>query len=409
MPNTVDVVNNQQSVAPEVETDEQFDARISAIESGTTFVIDSQEENTPEPEEDDKKSNNGSDDKSNENDDKSNGDNDKSNGNNEPTKESPNVDPQDNNSGEDSDNVKTEDDIIDQEDKGGDDASNVKDEIKDGNVLEKFNISSEKELEEILFELKQSRIFKDENEKLLGTAKILERAEVTEEDIGLLLAIKAGDKGTIIDLAKKANIDLDEELEPQKVDLDRFKETDFDKKLDDFMYRAKAMSVEPTKVIGVVEKWDDESLQKILSEPDSQKAIVSHIQDGTYEKVMAKVNELKSTDYLGKFSQNNAYVQYTLALRELNRIYSGDPVETTTVNREKNSVKGNNNTTTNKSSVAEKQVEAREEFDASEASDTAFANQDSQQQQQPTVIDTSKMTEEEWEKYIDDVESGAIR
>jgi len=403
MPNTVEVQDNQQSVNPEIETDEQFEARIAAIESGTTFVIDNQEDATSEPEVEDAKSNSGSDNTSYNDDDAV--DNDKV----ESEQETLNTDEQADPDGENSDNVKIEDDIIDQEDKGGDDASNVKDEIKDGNVLEKFNISNEKELEDILFELKQSRIFKEENQKLLGTAKILERAEVTEEDIGLLLAIKAGDKGTIIDLAKKANIDLDDELEPQKVDLERFKETDFDKKLDEFMYRAKAMSVEPTQVIGVVEKWDDESLQKILSEPDSQKAIVSHIQDGTYEKVMAKVNELKSTDYLGKFSQNNAYVQYTLALRELNRIYSGDPVETATVNTKTNSVEKNNSTTTNKSNVAEKQVEAREEFDASEASDTAFANQDSQQQQQPTVIDTSKMTEEEWEKYIEDVESGAIR
>jgi len=389
--NTTDKIETTVEVSIENESLDSFEARMEAIESGGEYIpfeSEATEVSSEEPatETDNTDGNEGgSDDEATKVDATDEA---------EPVKNDDAVEAQD----ENSDNIKIENDNINQDDKGSSDASTVNDNQKvETNILEKFGIADEKELENILYDLKKERIFREETSEMLGMAKMLKNADITDDDLGLLLAIKAGDEGTIIDLARKANIDLDKEVEPNPVDLDKFKTTEVDKKLDDFIYEAKAKNVEPNRVINVIESWDDNSVIKLLDEPDSQQAIVKHLNNGTYEEVLDKINEIKQKDFRGNFSKLTSYEQYTYALREMNN--SVEVVETPkTVEVENKKVEA--------TTEVIKEVVRQEQQEANAASDSAYAGTDRSTAKPKKVIDTSAMSDEEFEKYISDIENG---
>jgi len=393
------------------ESDLDFEARIAAIESGTMPIeapaiassgAKPHSETNDEPSVGDTGS---EEDRESDNDD-------------EGEKESDDEVTDANDNEELEDEIKLEDDNISEDNESDPDITNVEgeesvaDDAKEENVLKKFNISDEKELENILREYKKSRFFIDDNKELIGKGKLLEKAGVTEEDIGMLLAIKNGDKATVAKLVKKLNIDIDEfedsEIEPQKVDLKEYKPNELEEKVESFVYEAKAREVEPEKVVQIINTWDEESVLRLLDEKDGQKVIVENIEDGTFDKVQQKIKEIRKSDYSGKFSKQSDYAQYTYALMKVREESSAKQTEKKEdiepEKKTKTSTKKNNGNKT----PQKKKKEDIEDIDPRGASDSAFNKKNDEGQPGTGEIDTSKMTDEEFEEYMEKVLDGEI-
>jgi hypothetical protein len=301
-----------------VETEEEFEARIASIESGSNPIEQIEKNHGADkmdiPEDD--KQNESDNTKDDSDDVKEELDDKKAEDVNSGTDDV--VDDDDGSDNDYQEDIKEDDDSI-EEDEHGEDIN--KSNNVDNEVLGKFGIKDENELKDILSELKRANVILEDNKKYIENGKLLDKAEISDEDLGMLIAIKNGDKATVLDLVKKMNIDIndvpDEKVEPKKIDIEEFKQSDFDRKLDDFIATAKVMSVDTNSLNSIVQNFDEDSVMRLLDEPDSQKALLENYRDGTYQKVHEKIKEIEDQDYLGRFSKKTAYEKYAIGLKAL--------------------------------------------------------------------------------------------
>ena len=67
------------------------------------------------------------------------------------------------------------------------------------------------------------------------------------------------------------------------------------------------------------EQWDEASFKEFIDEPKTRNDLVAHIQDGTYDVVMNKVNEMEMFDTSGRLSGVSTADKYRMAYAELRR------------------------------------------------------------------------------------------
>jgi len=276
----------------------------------------------------------------------------------------------------------------------------------DLDVLKKFGIQNEDEFKDILSEFKKANVIIEENSSFVDKGKLVSKAGLTEEDLGMLIAIKNGDKGTILKLAKEMNIDINSEdgdsIEAKKVDLSEFKESNIEKQLDNFVVTAKAHNVSIDSVSHIIEKWDDSSVERLLKEPESQKAILQNISNGVYEKVYSKIDDILKTDYLGKFGRLSEYEKYTYALTELGKEHKSTEDYPQAVNDSTKSITSDKKVSNEEKSVnnvEENDDDISSSFDLDGSSHKVSGNK-------KETLSTKDMSSEEFDKYINSILNG---
>ena len=149
-----------------------------------------------------------------------------------------------------------------------------------------------------------------------------------EEKFNFAMSLLDGDKATIKKHMEALKIDL--------VDLELDEDSNYVQKnyipskqsmvLDETMEIASNIGVD-TKLRSVIAKdWDDDSFSEFLNNPSVRNDLLTHMQDGTYEIVQSKINELEMLDMNGSYRGLKSTDKYRAAIAEINRENQSRPV-----------------------------------------------------------------------------------
>ena len=149
-----------------------------------------------------------------------------------------------------------------------------------------------------------------------------------EEKFNFAMSLLDGDKATIKKHMEALKIDL--------VDLELDEDSKYVQKnyipskqsmvLDETMEIASNIGVD-TKLRSVIAKdWDDDSFAEFLNNPSVRNDLLTHMQDGTYEIVQNKINELEMLDMNGSYRGLKSTDKYRAAIAEINRENQSRPV-----------------------------------------------------------------------------------
>ena len=142
-----------------------------------------------------------------------------------------------------------------------------------------------------------------------------------EEKFNFAMSLLDGDKATIKKHMEALKIDL--------VDLELDEDSNYVQKnyipskqsmvLDETMEIASNIGVD-SKLRSVIAKdWDDDSFSEFLNNPSVRNDLLTHMQDGTYEIVQNKINELEMLDMNGSYRGLKSTDKYRAAIAEINR------------------------------------------------------------------------------------------
>ena len=149
-----------------------------------------------------------------------------------------------------------------------------------------------------------------------------------EEKFNFAMSLLDGDKATIKKHIEALKIDL--------VDLELDEDSKYVQKnyipskqsmvLDETMEIASNIGVD-SKLRSVIAKdWDDDSFSEFLNNPSVRNDLLTHMQDGTYEIVQNKINELEMLDMNGSYRGLKSTDKYRTAIAEINRENQSRPV-----------------------------------------------------------------------------------
>ena len=149
-----------------------------------------------------------------------------------------------------------------------------------------------------------------------------------EEKFNFAMSLLDGDKATIKKHMEALKIDL--------VDLELDEDSNYVQKnyipskqsmvLDEAMEIASNIGVD-SKLRSVIAKdWDDDSFAEFLNNPSVRNDLLTHMQDGTYEIVQNKINELEMLDMNGSYRGLKSTDKYRTAIAEINRENQSRPV-----------------------------------------------------------------------------------
>ena len=149
-----------------------------------------------------------------------------------------------------------------------------------------------------------------------------------EEKFNFAMSLLDGDKATIKKHMEALKIDL--------VDLELDEDSKYVQKnyipskqsmvLDETMEIASNIGVD-SKLRSVIAKdWDDDSFSEFLNNPSVRNDLLTHMQDGTYEIVQNKINELEMLDMNGSYRGLKSTDKYRAAIAEINRENQSRPV-----------------------------------------------------------------------------------
>ena len=149
-----------------------------------------------------------------------------------------------------------------------------------------------------------------------------------EEKFNFAMSLLDGDKATIKKHMEALKIDL--------VDLELDEDSKYVPKnyipskqsivLDETMEIASNIGVD-SKLRSVIAKdWDDDSFSEFLNNPNVRNDLLTHMQDGTYEIVQSKINELEMLDMNGSYRGLKSTDKYRTAIAEINRENQSRPV-----------------------------------------------------------------------------------
>ena len=149
-----------------------------------------------------------------------------------------------------------------------------------------------------------------------------------EEKFNFAMSLLDGDKATIKKHMEALKIDL--------VDLELDEDSKYVQKnyipskqsmvLDEAMEIASNIGVD-SKLRSVIAKdWDDDSFSEFLNNPSVRNDLLTHMQDGTYEIVQNKINELEMLDMNGSYRGLKSTDKYRTAIAEINRENQSRPV-----------------------------------------------------------------------------------
>ena len=142
-----------------------------------------------------------------------------------------------------------------------------------------------------------------------------------EEKFNFAMSLLDGDKATIKKHIEALKIDLvDLELdEDSKYVPKNYIPSKQSMVLDEAMEIASNIGVD-SKLRSVIAKdWDDDSFSEFLNNPSVRNDLLTHMQDGTYEIVQNKINELEMLDMNGSYRGLKSTDKYRTAIAEINR------------------------------------------------------------------------------------------
>ena len=149
-----------------------------------------------------------------------------------------------------------------------------------------------------------------------------------EEKFNFAMSLLDGDKATIKKHMEALKIDLvDLELdEDSKYVPKNYIPSKQSMVLDETMEIASNIGVD-SKLRSVIAKdWDDDSFAEFLNNPSVRNDLLTHMQDGTYEIVQNKINELEMLDMNGSYRGLKSTDKYRTAIAEINRENQSRPV-----------------------------------------------------------------------------------
>ena len=149
-----------------------------------------------------------------------------------------------------------------------------------------------------------------------------------EEKFNFAMSLLDGDKATIKKHMEALKIDLvDLELdEDSKYIPKNYIPSKQSMVLDEAMEIASNIGVD-SKLRSVIAKdWDDDSFSEFLNNPSVRNDLLTHMQDGTYEIVQNKINELEMLDMNGSYRGLKSTDKYRAAIAEINRENQSRPV-----------------------------------------------------------------------------------
>ena len=149
-----------------------------------------------------------------------------------------------------------------------------------------------------------------------------------EEKFNFAMSLFDGDKATIKKHMEALKIDLvDLELdEDSKYVPKNYIPSKQSMVLDEAMEIASNIGVD-SKLRSVIAKdWDDDSFSEFLNNPSVRNDLLTHMQDGTYEIVQNKINELEMLDMNGSYRGLKSTDKYRTAIAEINRENQSRPV-----------------------------------------------------------------------------------
>ena len=149
-----------------------------------------------------------------------------------------------------------------------------------------------------------------------------------EEKFNFAMSLLDGDKATIKKHMEALKIDLvDLELdEDSKYVPKNYIPSKQSMVLDEAMEIASNIGVD-SKLRSVIAKdWDDDSFSEFLNNPSVRNDLLTHMQDGTYEIVQNKINELEMLDMSGSYRGLKSTDKYRAAIAEINRENQTRPV-----------------------------------------------------------------------------------
>ena len=149
-----------------------------------------------------------------------------------------------------------------------------------------------------------------------------------EEKFNFAMSLLDGDKATIKKHMEALKIDLvDLELdEDSKYVPKNYIPSKQSMVLDETMEIASNIGVD-SKLRSVIAKdWDDDSFSEFLNNPSVRNDLLTHMQDGTYEIVQNKINELEMLDMNGSYRGLKSTDKYRAAIAEINRENQSRPI-----------------------------------------------------------------------------------
>lgn len=139
----------------------------------------------------------------------------------------------------------------------------------------------------------------------------------------LAMNILDGDKEAIKQHLKNLNYDPITDLDLDTIEYSGKSQTTNPIELayDDTMERAKSAGVSDKLNKDIVGNWDNQSTYDLLSKPEDNEAIISHMQSGVFDAVQTRIAEKARTDVYGNFTGKGNLDQYKEAFRELETEY----------------------------------------------------------------------------------------
>ena len=317
---------------------------------------------------------------------------------------------------EGSTNVKVTDDIIEDIQETTEASADTSEENSlQGEVaalIAKHGIESVADLEAMMLTLKRSTIQQNTDQSHVAKGKMLAKAGIQDSDIVTLLELKKGNTKVLEEVLKTSGMS-DEAIaelglkatdpDAPAVDLNEFTQSDIETSLDDLMVSAKTMDVSDGVVVShILDKWDNDSVVKLLSEPASKAAIVRHLSDGTYDKVYAEVDNLRRLDYTQSLNGLSDYDLYTAAVTSLGK------KEKAQMQADAAAKKANAPATPTGKEVTPPKpaVDKVEKQDAARVAEALRATAAQEAGSPPEVKDSSQMSDEEFKTFIERVEQG---
>lgn len=226
----------------------------------------------------------------------------------------------------------------------------------------------------------------------------------------MMMSIMNGDKEALKQHIKNLEIDpvMDLELDNINYKGESHLSSPLQITLDDVLENANTYGVkEKVEDVLLGGKWDKASVVELLNDPQSSADIVQHISGGEFEEVQDKIAELKRTDVMGTFSNQNSITQYRQAARLLSQELEREEAEANSklesdriaaVAAEKAKIEQERKDLEYKAKVEQKNKEAAE----------ARAKASSVSKQKPTTktkvkeeFDPAAMSDEEFTKLVD--------
>lgn len=279
-------------------------------------------------------------------------------------------------------------------------------------LITKHGIESVADLEAMMLTLKRSTIQQNTDQSHVAKGKMLAKAGIQDSDIVTLLELKKGNTKVLEEVLKTSGMS-DEAIaelglkatdpDAPAVDLNEFTQSDIETSLDDLMVSAKTMDVSDGVVVShILDKWDNDSVIKLLSEPASKAAIVRHLSDGTYDKVYEEVDNLRRLDYTQSLNGLSDYDLYTEAVTSLGK------KEKAQMQADADAKKANAPATpAGKEVIPPKPaVDVVEQQDAARLAEALRATAAQEAGSPPEVKDSSQMGDEEFKAFIERIEQG---